>query len=379
MNAILVAGRCADSVAHVTSTVQRGANIEARAHVLSNGASDPLLNANDPAALVLVLHDDSTGELEALGARAPESRIPLIVVGNDTNPDMMRLAMQAGARDFLSRTADEGLLLNSLARLTAEQRAAVNGSCKQIAVINAAGGDGASTIAVNLAHASANAAGATTLLMDLDLQFGPLAQYLDLIPQRDFREALARSDELDAIALDGYLARHRSGLRFVSSAATSTEVSAESIEMGMPKMLSLIRKTHDRLIVDVPNHLDALSRQVLAHSDTILVVLQQKLSSIRNATRLVEIMRHELGVPDTNIELVVNRYQKNAPLELADIRSTVKDGQIMTIPNQFRIVSESIDFGVPCIEHAPTSGVAKAVDALEQHLGGTRAQKRSAG
>ena len=72
-------------------------------------------------------------------------------------------------------------------------------------VLGAAGGVGTSFVACNLAQAFAGQTGASTLLMDLDVNSAPLASFLDLNPERGLPAALAEVEFLDQHALAGYV------------------------------------------------------------------------------------------------------------------------------------------------------------------------------
>ncbi|MFP5338888.1 MAG: hypothetical protein ACLGIW_10445, partial [Gammaproteobacteria bacterium] len=57
----------------------------------------------------------------------------------------------------------------------------------------------------------------------------------------------------------------------------------------------------------------------LEQADQVYVVLQQSLSHLKDAVRLVRIMREDLGIRGDRLQLVVNRYDKTAPVSLKDI------------------------------------------------------------
>src|SRR5262249_58186033 len=69
------------------------------------------------------------------------------------------------------------------------------------AVVGAAGGVGASFVAVNiariLAEESERAGAPAPMLVDMDLNFAPLAHYLDLHPERGLVQAIEAVDGLD--------------------------------------------------------------------------------------------------------------------------------------------------------------------------------------
>jgi pilus assembly protein CpaE len=94
---------------------------------------------------------------------------------------------------------------------------------------------------------------------------------------------------------------------------------------------------------------------------------------LHNAARMLDILTRTLSLPMTHVEIVVNRYRKNAAVELADIRQTLKGKEPICIPNDYAAVTESIDMGVPMYEHTRRSATTKALQKLEQDLGGVTA------
>jgi len=48
----------------------------------------------------------------------------------------------------------------------------------------------------------------------------------------------------------------------------------------------------------------------LEHADHVLVVMEQGIAHLRDAQRLVTILRSELHVADSQITIVVNRFQQ---------------------------------------------------------------------
>jgi pilus assembly protein CpaE len=83
-------------------------------------------------------------------------------------------------------------------------------------------------------------------------------------------------------------------------------------------------KHYDFLILDVGRELDPISIQVLDRADLIFPVLQQTLPSIRDAKRVLDAFR-ALNYQDDKVRLVVNRYQKNADITIADLEGVKYD------------------------------------------------------
>jgi pilus assembly protein CpaE len=99
-----------------------------------------------------------------------------------------------------------------------------------------------------------------------------------------------------------------------------------------------------------------------------VLVVQQSLPHIQDATRLRQLMRDQLGVPTERVVIVVNRYSKGGEIQLNDIEKALPGSAVMTVPNQYKTVSESINLGVPMYEHAPKSTVTRALIELQSRV-----------
>jgi len=165
---------------------------DVRAHVITNGHTDPLHGVGvSPDIVLLHFEAKRTAELSAWAARPVDGRPILIVVGPGGDGDATRLAIRSGARDFLPEPVGSADLIATLQQVRAELRArATQGLGTIHAFVGASGGAGSSFIAANIAHVLAAHARRHTALIDLDLNFSPTAHHLNLLSQRGLLEAL---------------------------------------------------------------------------------------------------------------------------------------------------------------------------------------------
>lgn len=342
---------------------------------IQNGHADPLWGLDfTPDVVVLLLSDEGQYDLEAMIAEQSADRPPLIVLDKNGDPQLMRLAMQAGARDFLPGVVTPEELIEAIQRVVAH--AGIQGSedaHRLTAFVNAKGGSGATFIASNIAHISKSASGYDTALLSLDMQFESLAQYFDTELKHGLMEVLETVESLDTVALDAYMTQHHSGLRML--AAQPEDViqchadQAEQLSMLLGKMTGL----YDQVIVDIPRRVDPYHIPVLERASRIVLVVQQTLGHLRDAARMLEIYGN-YGVGTDQILVVANRYDKNATITLEDIQRALPDTEIATVPSDFQTVAESINLGIPIHEHARGSSVTKSLLALETLLGGKSAK-----
>jgi pilus assembly protein CpaE len=365
---ILVASRDPEMAAEIAQAIAAGDGFNVETQVLVNGHHDPLQQAKSmPAVVIIGLTETSKKELEAFSTYPADQRPALIVVGSDAHSCLMRLSMQAGARDFLNYPLNPKELNSAVKRITADLKSADDGAETRIVTfINAKGGSGSSFLAVNYAYICQTLGNKKTLLLDLDRQYAPLPQYLDMHAQASLFDALYVVSELDELAVEGFIARHSSGLGLMASNLNlmGEEMDANIDEgAALTGLLDILLQRHDRIVAEVPRHLDEVGAAMLAASDRILMVMQQSVPDLRNASRLYTIMTKDLGLDPERIHPLVNRYDNKASTDIEDIRKVLKSRQVHTICNDFSSASESIDMGVPLAE---LNAKAPAVEALHE-------------
>lgn len=375
---VLLVSRDKAALEALDATLRRHPGLDVAQRLVVNGHLDPLAGiAAQPDALVLYLGDSAQAELESLAARAADRRPPLIVVGSAADTNVMRLAMQAGARDLLPMPLVEADLLAALGRIERDRRAASaprEGS--MVAFMNAKGGCGATLLACNVAHMLAAASRQRTTLIDLDLQFGSAPLYFDAFPKHGLLQALENIQDLDQAALDNYAVKHASGLRILGPAADDPISMQSPDPKAVQRLLTIAADMSERLVLDLPRRIDPITTLALERASYIVVVVQQSLTVIRDAKRLLNGMRLELGLPKDRILTVVNRYERSAAITTDDVRTTLGCDELVLVPNAFRVVSECIETGTPLFTRARGAAITQAVMSLETRLGGNSATER---
>ena len=365
---LLVSSRDAGALTRLKTLAQQLPGLQVSTRLVSNGHTDPLYGLEQmPDLLLLHVSHLWREELAALQQHPLQQRPPLLVCGPQDDRDCMRMAMQASARDFLPEPLVEQELLAAISRIALEARDGHGSGGKVIAIMNAKGGSGATMLACNLTH-SLSAYGRRTLLLDLDLQFGTVAHCLDVRPSHSHMEVLQRIDELDSVALHGFCSHFSPTLDVLGGRASelclTQDIQLEQVEA----LLRLARSSYEWVVVDLPRQIDHLTGITLEQADQVYVVLQQSLSHLKDAVRLVRIMREDLGIRGDRLQLVVNRYDKTAPVSLKDIAEALHCGVPQRLPNDYAGINESQNTGVPLGLHAPRAPLTQGIRQMAQEL-----------
>lgn len=372
-NHVLLTGHGEANMAILQGLVSQLPGVKAESRVLNGHAHDFLGGAALKAdVLIHFLGPKAEMELEALIKQGKQAGpISLIVYDQDAAvdaPRLMRLAMQAGARDFIMGPQLVDDTLSSVRKILKED---IYGHTSLTAVINAKGGAGASTVACALAHAFATRETMQTLLLDLDLQFGTQCLRLNLDPPQSLVDALASIESLDEIALMGYMAKHASGLHVLNRPEQEIILPGEIDAKRLKRLIELAHNCYEHLVVDLPRLIDPIFNLVLEQADHILVVMQQELFSVRDAQRMIQIMTQDLGLPLNRIIPVLNRYERHNTFGLKEVERVLALGSsIVVIPNDFKNLHTASNLGVPIAEHAPKSPATQTIQKLAATLSG---------
>jgi pilus assembly protein CpaE len=378
---ITIAGRAKESLGKLERLLNSPEYGVTVSHI-NNGHSDPLFGMDQmPDLLVFSLSAAPEEELRSLLARPAGNRPPSIIIGPAGNMDCMRMAMRAGARDYLEEPINDADVIAAVESFRQEklQRQPGSHAGQLTAVVGAKGGSGASFLALNIAHMMVDSLKSGVALVDMDLQFGCLAQYLDIKPQHGLMPALDMAEHLDRVAIDAYMAKHKSGLALLGPYEEEIILTRDVPVDRFSKLLGILKDNYKHIVIDQPRQIDETTAAVYEQADNILLVVQQELANIRDANRLRTLLIRELGIQPDKIRLVINRFDKNASVELNDIGRAlgVDKSEFSLIPNSYREVAESMNMGIPMLDHAPSSIVTKAIMQLESELTGSPRGKQS--
>ena len=377
---VLVSGRDRDTIDLVGQSLTGREGLDVKVRLLSGGIPDPLFGLKPlPDILILVLGETWEQDLEVIYARPAGETTQIIVVGHEENPRMMRMAMQAGVRDFFSHPIPESEFLSCIQRIgNTRQAKSANRQEQQAdegsmtAVINANGGSGASLISSNLAHIMAAHLENHVALLDMDLQFGSLPSHLNLEPRESIVDALSKINEMDSLALEGYMSKHASGVHLFASKHEHMPQPWTVSTPELSSLLKLVKGSYDQIVVDLPRVIDPFTNTILEEADNVLIVLEQRITHIHSAKRMLRIITQELAVPIERIHLAMNRFDKKIPLSVEDISEALEMNSIFLIPNDYERVLEAVNMGVPLSQTAKNTPITNALIEIAERFAGRK-------
>jgi pilus assembly protein CpaE len=325
------------------------------------GAPNVAENATAPPDATLVMVDGNEevalAFLQSQAARSP--RPHLLAVLSARSAGLMKRALRSGADEILFLPLDPGEATRALLKLSeARWRTERREGGVVVSMMSMVGGVGVTSLAANLALAL-RSLNQRVALLDLDLQTGGLAVFLNLDPEVTIMPLVRLDRKLDSIQLESALTKHSSGVYLLSAPKRIEEGELVS-DITVGTVLDLMRQLFDYVIVDCGDHVDENAVAAWERSEHLFYVLNQSIAAARCAWRFVDLFER-LGLTTLEPRFVLNRYNPSHPLTEKAIEATLAKPIFARIPTDDRTF-ETIEMKAQDLfEVAPTSPVARAV------------------
>ncbi|MGA5217371.1 AAA family ATPase [Streptomyces cinereoruber] len=335
----------------------------------------------------VVLVHERIGPVPALElVREVALRFPavgVVLITADASPILFSAAMDSGARGLVTLPLGYEELasrVQAAAQWSAGVRRHLGSGPDQAAgpggtvvtVSGAKGGVGTTVAAVHLALA-ARASGRSVALVDLDLQSGDVASYLDVQFRRSVADLAAITDISPRVLQDAVYV-HETGLSLLLSPAEG-ERGEEVTDRAARQVVSALRGRHEVVVVDCGSRLDGAGAAVIEMADTVLLVTTPDVVAVRAAKRTVRMWeRLQVRKAEETITLV-NRHHRSSEIQpplVQKITGTRVAG--VSVPANFKELQAVVDAG-RLHELDAKSTVKQALWALAGELGLVRATR----
>lgn len=274
----------------------------------------PIDRLRDVRAVFVEVAPDTPASLTRLAVLRRElPDVPVVAAVRHAELDLVRHLVRQGVSDVISLPFSAPELAGCVAELlnspAPDKRQAV-ALAPLICVIRGSGGAGATTVLTHLAAALGERLGGSgkVCMVDLDLQSGDAASYLGLDPASSVLDLLDAGDRLDAnvvrtTAID-------TGEQFSLIAAPTEIAPVEKIEADrLLHLLSVLRREYEVVLVDLPSAWLSWTVSAIATASQVVVVTEQKVTSLRNARRTLDLLG-TLEIDSSRVSIVVNRMER---------------------------------------------------------------------
>ena len=279
---------------------------------------------------------------------------PLIAITQSLDAAVARKMVQVRVADFLVKPIEPIELVRSCARAANAQGGGGESVEAQIyTFLPSAGGVGVTTLAIQTALLlqGGKSSHASVCLVDLDFQHGAVTDYLDIEARLDLNEIEPRPERLDRQLLEVMLSRHSSGLQVIAAPSRPAEMRSFDPLM-VTRLLDLVSANFEYVVIDMPRTWFSWTDDVLLGSNQLYIVSEMTVPCMKLAKNLLSSIRERLG-EGCRPKVIVNRFEQRMftpGLRIADIEKALGGAFSGVIPNNYRVVREAIDRGVPLEE-----------------------------
>ncbi|MFM8322641.1 MAG: response regulator [Chloroflexota bacterium] len=322
---------------------------------------------------------DGITATELIRQGTPGTQIVILSVQGD--PNYMRRAMLAGARDFLTKPPAVDELTAAIRRagkMAADERAKAPGPAaglaaaagaraalgKVIVVYSPKGGAGSTTLAVNLAVTLHNDE-TPTALVDSNLQFGDVAVFLNEQVRNSILDLAPRADELETDLVKEVMLQHAASGERVLPAPNRPEYAENVTGEQFGKVLKFLRSMYSYIVVDASSTLTDVVLAAMDTSDLIILITTQDIPAIKNC-RLFLDLADVLNISRKRVLFVMNRFDRRIGIMPEKISENFKHEVTAVIPFEDRVILPSINRGVPFMLGDRTRPIAKSILGLAE-------------
>ncbi|MGP4087247.1 AAA family ATPase [Streptomyces sp. KR55] len=329
---------------------------------------------------VVVVHE-RIGPVPALELiREVALRFPavgVILVTSDAGPGLFQAAMDSGARGLVALPLSYEELANRVQAVaqwsvgvrrhlghTGDVFTGVGGTV--VTVSGAKGGVGATVTAVQLALAS-QASGRSTALVDMDLQTGDVASYLDVQFRRSVVDLAAITDISPRVLADAVF-RHDTGVALLLAPGEG-ERGEEVTDRATRQIVSALRSRYETVVIDCGAQMSGAGAAAVEMADRALLVTTPDVIAVRGAKRTVRMWDRLQIRKAEETTVVVNRQSRATEIQPPLIQKITGTPVAATaVPANFKELQGAVDAG-RLHELDSKSAVKQALWGLAGELG----------
>lgn len=359
------------------------------------GFAEALMFFNQPDSqslefIAMAIDEADEDNIVMLGEVITQARnngIKVILIAEDVSPASLHQLLRKGADEFVPYPLPEGELAAAITRIQTPDpepdydetpRKSVAKGDREGAVLvthGLAGGTGSSTLAVNLAWELAHAAGPKdtapkVCLIDLDLQFGAVATYLDMPRREAIYELLSDTEAMDDDAFNQALLEYEDKIKVLTSPTDMLPLDILSSD-DIKRVIEMARSHFDFVVVDMPSTLVQWTEAMLNSAQVYFAMLELDMRSAQNTQRLKRALQAE-ELPVEKLRYVLNRAPKSLDLNgKARVKRLAESLDIsieLQLPDGGRPVLNACDHGQPLAVAAPKNPLRKEIQKLAKSL-----------
>jgi len=381
---VLIVDDITETRENIRRMLQFDPNIEIIAEARTGKEAIDLASQKLPDVIVMDINmPDMDGLVATETIRKKHPHIQIIILSVQYESGYMRRAMLAGARDFLTKPPLIDELTNAIRQagklaIEEKQKAQVvldsmdspsvraGKLGKIIVVYSPKGGVGCTTIATNLAIALQSEV-SPTVIVDGNLLFGDVAVFLNEQGRNTIIDLSPRADELDPDIINEVLITHSLSSVKLLASPPRPEFADDVTSEQFIKIVQYLQNLFEYIIVDTTPFLTDAVQSVIDIATIVVLVATQDIPSIKSANSFLG-LSDQSGINRKRILFTLNRYDKRIAISPERISESLKQTVEGVIPLEERIVTTSINRGVPFIVENKSSVISKSIYSIAEKL-----------
>lgn len=327
-------------------------------------------NGGPPPDVTMVLFNGGNEEASLAFLQSQSEHDPrpiLFALVQEKSPVLMRRILRAGADELLFLPLDVGDAARALLKISETRRRAERQMGGVIvSMVSTVGGVGVTSLTANLALALRYTLNKRVAVVDLDLQTGGLAVFLNLEPERTVMQLCESDRKLDSIQLESALTKHPSGI-YLLAAPKRIEDSELVSDKTIGSVLDLMRQLFDFIVVDCGGYIDENAVAVWERSDHLFYLLDQSIAAARCAWRFLDLFGR-LGLSGVEPAFILSRYLPHHPISEDQITHTLGRPIYAKVPRDEKVLERIQLRAQDLWQVGPGSTLARAVEDLARRL-----------
>jgi pilus assembly protein CpaE len=294
-----------------------------------------------------------------------------MILAREADQDLVLAGMRAGIRDILDPQADADTIRvmveracrasASRRRIIAPETAPQEAHGRVIAVTAAKGGVGKTTVAANLAVGLGKIAPMSTVLVDLDTQFGDVDTVLRIVPEHTLKDAVTGAGAQDTMVLKTLLSVHPASIYALcapSDPADSNRISGEQVS----RVLQQLASEFQYVVIDTAPGLGEHTLAAIEGATDAIFLCGMDVPSVRGARKELDVL-NKLGMTSHRRHVVLNNAVRDSGLSIQDIEATLGAPVDVAIPSS-KALAYSTNQGEPLLHQRSRDKSAKALRKL---------------
>lgn len=345
--------------------------------VAANGGMQALSKAvaEQPDIILLdVMMPDMDGYevTRRLRANTSVAHIPIIMFTAKTLLDDKVAGFEAGADDYLTKPTHPAELVAHVKALLARNRsnkpAVATEHARIVGFLGAKGGVGTSTVAINVAAATAQG-GQDTIVADVRPGNGSLSLMLNLAQSQGLSAILGKPiGDLNQRTVGGQLVSHPSGFRVLPAAAVPKEAALNSNVAQLEAIVKVLSGMCKLLMLDLGSGITEANRRILPLCDHFIVVSDPTRISLLQTKALLGDLA-SLGLAPAKVDVVaVNRAPSTNQMSWSVAEQILGRRVTLVVTPAVELAYQASDMGTPMVLLRPDSLTADQMRNLTNQL-----------